>query len=510
MAGTRSDLLQELQKWASHSKPPIFWLSGMAGTGKSTIARSMAHYLHAQDSLAGSFFFCRGVGDLAKATTFVTTLAHQLAHTSLPGLSVSLKDLVCEAIFKHTNVLAQGLRNQWKELIVGPLSGIPSTQNLTLSFVIDALDECDSEDSIRLILQLFIEVKNIPNIHLNVLITSRPEITLLHGFEDIPEIMHRRLDLRDIPRQKLDDDLYVFMKERLGQIKRQSKNQDWLSERDLQLLVLKADGLFIYAATFCRFVEESYNVPEDCISDILLNRPTGGGDTAAIDAMYTQVLTSALMKPAYPKKTTELLTDQFKKVVGSIVVLSDVLSVNALGDLLSMKVETVHVTLEVLGSVLDVSSDRTKPIRLLHPSFRDFLLEGARCEDRTLHIDKVAVHTNLVVRCLSVICEGLRRNVCNLEAPDSSPQEVSDDVLNHCLPRHVQYSCQYWTEHLASVFSYDDSPQQRSRLGLCDNGKIHLFFKGQFLYWLESMSIMGKMPETVLMMNKLTDMLKVR
>ena len=66
----------------------------MAGTGKSIIARTMAQHLHTQNSLAGSFFFCRGVGDLGKDTTFVTTLAHQLANTSLPELSDSLKDLV--------------------------------------------------------------------------------------------------------------------------------------------------------------------------------------------------------------------------------------------------------------------------------------------------------------------------------------------------------------------------------------------------------------------------------
>ena len=122
------------------------------------------------------------------------------------------------------------------------------------------LDECDSKDSIRLILQLFIEIKNIGNIRLNVLITSRPETTLLHGFQDMPDIMHRRLDLRDIPRQTLDHDLYIYIKERLCQIKLRSNNQDWPSKRDLQSLVQKADGLFIYAATVCRFIGESYNV----------------------------------------------------------------------------------------------------------------------------------------------------------------------------------------------------------------------------------------------------------
>ncbi len=509
MDGTRIQLLQELQEWSSNPQRSIFWLSGMAGTGKSTIAHTMAHWLYSRHKLAGSFFFRRGGGDLENAAKFVTTLAHQLANFSIPDALPCFKESVCGAIIDHSNVLLQGLRNQWKELVVGPLSGIRSNRRLCLTFVIDALDECDSTDDIRLIIQLFIEFKNITNMDLSVLITSRPEIALKHGFQDVPEIMHRRLDLRDIPRQTVEHDIYIFIKEKLRQIKSESKGQPWPSEPDLDSLVRRADCLFIYAATVCRFIREPYNVPEDCVSDILLNRPIGGGDTAALDAMYTQVLRSALAKPKVPKGVTELLTNRFKLVVGSIIVLSDMLSVTALGGLLSIKVETVEVTLGLLGSVLDIPSDADRPVRLLHPSFRDFLLDEVRCEDKRFHVQGESAHAYLAVRCLDIMCEGLRRNICNLKSPGSSPQEVSEDALNHYLPKHVQYACQYWTEHLACVCSVDTTLQHRSQLGLCDDGKIHEFFKGQFLYWLESMSIFGKMPETVLMMKRLSAMLKV-
>ena len=509
MADTRVELLQQLHEWASNPEFPILWLSGMAGTGRSTIARTMAHNLYTDNKLAASFFFCRGAGDLGNATRFVSTLAHQLSSISPLGTSPFLKELVCDAIHSNSNTLAQGLRNQWKEFIVGPLSKIESSQRPSLTFVIDALDECDSEDDIRLIIQLFIEVKSISTIRLSALIASRPEITLLHGFQDMPEIMHRRLDLRDIPRRTVEHDIYVFMKEKLGRIKSKSKSQVWPSETDLNSLVRKADGLFIYAATVCRFIRELYEAPEECLSNILLDRPTGGGDTAAIDAMYTQVLSSTLAKPTHQKKMTQWLTDRFKKVVGSIVVLLDVLSVTALGALLSIKVESIEATLVALGSVLDIPSDNTRPVRLLHPSFRDFLLDDTRCEDKRFHVVEETIHTNLAILCLDVLCENLKKNICNLKAPDSSPKEVSEDVLDHYLPKHVQYACQYWTEHLACACSADSSSEQKVRLGLCDNGKVHNFFKRQFLYWLESMSIMGKTPETVVMVRKVSVMMKV-
>jgi predicted alpha/beta-fold hydrolase len=39
---TRVDLLQEIYNWADgENSPSIFWLNGLAGTGKSTIARTL-------------------------------------------------------------------------------------------------------------------------------------------------------------------------------------------------------------------------------------------------------------------------------------------------------------------------------------------------------------------------------------------------------------------------------------------------------------------------------------
>ena len=502
MDQTRVELLQELREWYNNPRYTVLWLSGMAGTGKSTIARTVADELYTNHRLAGSFFF-RRAGKLSKANNFVTTLAHQLAVTPRPAISPSFKELVGEAIFNHSEVLVQGLRGQWKELIVGPLSSVQSSQRLALTFVIDALDECSSDDEIRLILQLFIELKNINKIDLSVLVTSRPEITLLRGFQAMPEILHRRLDLRSIPRDVVEHDLYVFMKQKLGRIKSTS-NPVWLDEKVLVSLVQKADCLFIYAATVCLFIEKSGDTPEDCVSNILQNGPTGGGDTAAIDDMYTQVLIRALAKPGQRMQMTVQLTDRFKKVVGLIVTLLELLPMTALGGLLSMKVETIQRTLGSLQSVLNIPGDIEQPICLLHPSFRDFLIDQARCGRRRFYIQRETAHAHLAVRCLDILCQCLRRNICDLNSPGSAPQEVSENCLNSQLPKHVQYACQYWIEHLECAL-----PQQKTQLGLCDGGKIHGFFKEQFLYWMEAMSIMGKMPETVLMMKTLSAMLRV-
>jgi NACHT domain len=132
----------------------------MAGTGKSTIARTIARSFSAQRRLGASFFFSRGGGDLGHAGKFVTTLAYQLANTS-----PSLKHLVCDALAEQNNITQKDLRSQWKEVILRPLSGLGAGQHHFV-IVVDALDECDREDDIRLILQLMIEAKDLTNTRL--------------------------------------------------------------------------------------------------------------------------------------------------------------------------------------------------------------------------------------------------------------------------------------------------------------------------------------------------------
>ncbi|KAJ5443122.1 hypothetical protein N7445_004235 [Penicillium cf. griseofulvum] len=58
LPGTRIELLRHIAEWAvsPHGKP-ILWLHGMAGTGKSTISRSVAKSLKQDKLLGASFFF---------------------------------------------------------------------------------------------------------------------------------------------------------------------------------------------------------------------------------------------------------------------------------------------------------------------------------------------------------------------------------------------------------------------------------------------------------------------
>ena len=57
LRGTRKEVLQVIEHWlmGGHGQR-IFWLNGLAGTGKSTIAQTIAQTSFADGKLGASFF----------------------------------------------------------------------------------------------------------------------------------------------------------------------------------------------------------------------------------------------------------------------------------------------------------------------------------------------------------------------------------------------------------------------------------------------------------------------
>ena len=497
VSDTRVDLLRQLEEWSTSSDRCIFWLSGMAGTGKSTIARTIARSFSVQGRLGASFFFSRGGGDLGHAGKFVATLAYQLANTS-----PSLKRLLCDTLAQQGNITQKDLRSQWKELILRPLWGLGASQHHFV-IVVDALDECEREDDIRLILQLLIELKGLTTTRLQIFLTSRPEIAIRLGFRDMPEILHQDLDLRDIPPMTIKHDISTYLRHELGRIKKErSLPGDWPDDGIIRLLVERSDRLFIYVATVCRFIESRGWDPRKRLL-MILDGTAGKSHTASLDEMYSQVLIHSVMEYRDAEEKGELC-ERFRQIVGPIVVLFDVLSISALVSLLSIPIEDADLTLDPLYSVLDIPKHQHLPIRLVHPSFRDFLLDRERCEDEYFWVDQEKVHMSLAKNCLRLLSDILEKDICNLNNPGTLATEIERSVVDSCLSREVQYACCYWVDHLDRI-----NRVRREEIGLHDTGKVHTFLEKHFLHWLEILSLIGRVPEGVLMITKLECMIEV-
>ena len=489
----------------------IFWLSGMAGTGKSTIARTVARKYEDRNRLGASFFFSRGGGDVSHAGKFFTSIAIQLANKSS-----SLKRYIPEAVKDNSGVASQTPRDQWNRLILEPLSKLEADSlQSPLILVIDALDECEGEDDIRGILQLLAQAQSLETIQLRIFVTSRPETPIRLGFRTMPEILHQDLVLNDISRAIVDQDIYIFFEHKLSEIRNMSDDLpvDWPGKKTIDLLVLKAHGLFIYAATVCRFIEEGGEqwppqdlldlvLPDDSTSGSLLRKPgqtvaTHKSPTKEVDEIYTQVLECSF-KRVHDERDKQQLAEAFRQVVGAIIVLFEPLPTTALAGLLPARKETINMRLRHLRSVLDVTESQDSTVRLLHPSFRDFLLDKQRCHNQHFRVDEKKTHKVLTGSCLRLMSSHLKRDICDLQMPGTLASEIESSRVEQCLPAHVQYACRYWVDHLA-----------RSDIDLCNDDQVYKFIQEHFLHWLEALSIMGKMSDGFLIITALQSMLIV-
>ena len=221
--------------------------------------------------------------------------------------------------------------------------------------------------------------------------------------------------------------------------------------------------------------------------------------------MYVQVLQSSLVF-GRSVSGVQKLCDRFKEVVGTIIVLFDELSIQSLAKLLSRPNSWIGECLVNLHSVLNVPEDVATPIRLLHPSLRDFLLSSPERGNEIFHVQEQQIHARLLTQCLDIFGKSMSRNICSLPAPDSSPLDAKPEVLDAKLPEHVRYACFHWVTHLecASKLTNEDD-----ELGGQYASQIHEFILKHFLNWLEAMSLMGNMTQAVLMMTKLAAMTQV-
>jgi hypothetical protein len=321
----------------------IFWLNGLAGTGKSTISHTVAHRYNKQKRLGASFFFSKGGGDVSHAGKFFTSLAVQLAF-NVP----SLRQYICEAVTKRSDIASLSLSEQWRQLVLSPLSNLQSKSCQSYILIVDALDECEDNEDVRIILQLLAEARSL-TVQLRVFLTSRPEIPIRHGICHIPQAEHQDFILHNVPPTIVNHDISLFLEYNLGIIRQEwTLGADWPGEVALRQLVLYACGLFIWAATACRFIREGKRFARKRLDTILKgSSSTITAPEKHLNEIYLTVLKHSITSE-YSDEEKEEVYDILKQTLGSIVVLFSPLSTYSLSRLLDLPREDVDQTFEDL------------------------------------------------------------------------------------------------------------------------------------------------------------------
>jgi hypothetical protein len=370
----------------------------------------------------------------------VTSLAVQLAR-NVPAL----RQCITNAVAKRDDIASQSLHDQWHHLILGPLSKLSDKDcPASLVLVVDALDECDSDSNIRIIVQLLAEARSLTRARLRVLLTSRPEVPIRHGFYQVPEAGHQDAVLHNISRSIVDHDITLFLQHNLQVIANERcLRAGWPGAEIVVQLVQSACGLFIWAATACRFIRDGKRFAARRLETILRN---DGKATATpekhLNEIYTTVLENSIQDYTDEEKKEQCRGIRY--ILGSIVALFSPLSAQSLDQLLDVA-EGVRPTLEDLHAILDIPEDPAQPVRLHHPSFRDFLLDRKRCGDDRFYVDEKSSHEKLARCCLKLITapHGLRQDMCDLSDPGILRGEINEETVDRNLPPKLQYACRY-------------------------------------------------------------------
>ena len=271
----------------------------------------------------------------------------------------------------------------------------------------------------------------------------------------------------------------------------------WPGELAIRRLAQKSSGLFIWAATACRFIKAGESLAEDRLAEVLEGSRSDATPEQHLDQIYLTVLQSSI-PITFREQEKALLYSMQRQVLGSIVVSLSPLSAASLGRLVDLSTRQVEQTLRKLRAIVDIPKDAAGFLRLHHPSFRDFLLDKDRCSNPKFWVNERQAHGKLADDCIQLMSISLKRDVCGQGAPGILVADVEGSRIEQCLPPEARYACLYWIQHL-----------QRSDGQLCDNKEVYPFLQLHLLHWLEALSWIGKASEGILAISSLNAQIQV-
>ncbi|KFY82137.1 hypothetical protein V500_10793 [Pseudogymnoascus sp. VKM F-4518 (FW-2643)] len=517
LRGTRCDVLNRIQDWAeSPTGEVIFWLHGMAGTGKTSVALTVATALNTRQPLTegrqappsvflgASFFFKQGDTTRNGTKAFFPTLARRLAQ-GFPDIGTQ----IAHAVGKNLEIGTKAPQQQLDGLIFKPLSVIDKQTFIAvrLMVIVDALDECIEQKEVDDLVGMLRALEDLHQVQLRVLITSRRDDHILRSFEKLPIEMYSP-SLLDKVRSAVKEDNEVddntkYLIHTLTKIAAErGVPASWIDEDGIASLSKKADGLFIYAATMCRFLDcedfDDEEAREDRLEQILGDEIETDAPQQKVDELYLKVLSFPHLSKL-TRKSQMKFHDKTKRILGFITAFFEPVSVSSLGAFLSVDKEELNKTLRKFHSVLDVPQDEHAPLGLVHLSFRDFLLSKERSSKLPFGVEEISMHQAVFEACLSLMSQELHQDMCDLVLPGHLASDVPQSQLERSIPRYLQYACRYWVDHLAKL-----SDDQRMEVGLADGKAVHLFLGEKLLFWLEAMSLIRDTSAAILILNKLS------
>ncbi|CAE6485734.1 unnamed protein product [Rhizoctonia solani] len=468
--GTREAQIRLLLEWANEpSSGSTCWMNGMAGTGKTTIAYTVCTELKKTNQLGASFFCSRTLSECRRVKHIIPSIAYQLARFSLP-----FRCELAKALDADIDAHALALNVQYKKLIEEPLTKAKGRLPADLIVVIDALDECDNEDSVGQILELLMPAAH--TLPIRFLISSRPEKEItrrmagrLDGHDDT------RLVLHNLDSAVVRQDIETYMRKELHDIP--------LTGAQWRGIVDRCGMLFIYATTTCRYIKQEHEMHNlGTAVSVIINSasvPMEQGDESVIDELYNTILDTAFNRSGASQSNKR----KMRMVLETAVCAIEPMTATVMAKILNLDGDMqVDRLLLPFRSVLNVAQ-KTGLVTTLHASFPDFMLSQDRSGQ--YHCRPRSRHATIAEACLQLIDNAEPKfNICALPSSFLSDDQIKDldQRITQSISPGLAYACRYWTTHLSLG-------EHTSSLTVLVGG----FFQSRLLLWMEVINLTKNM-----------------
>ena len=466
---TRKAILDALRMWASdNTATKVYWLSGMAGTGKTTIAYSFSEFLNDNESLGGTFFSSHLRVDTSDARCIIPTICLQLA--ARKSIS-SLSHHILEVVEDNPDCKSWRIDKQFQNFIVKPLTAAFRDTSKLVSpvIVLDALDECSDQSLVAELLSVILRhSKSLP---VKFFITSRPEIKVKESFTR--PWTHSNFILHEVEKEIVQADIELYIKRWLSM---HTISHDWPPQTQVERLANMSGTLFIYAATVCKYIaQKGTSGMSQRLSDVVNSKlEATSGVTHPLNILYERILDAAY---AF---TNERERKNIDIILTAVVYVYNPLSIKSLSTLMEMPINQIETALSSLHSLIYIPSQGPDmPISTFHASFYDFITNQIYFSKH--YLDPCISHKHIAHQCLGLMNKvwSMKPKICYLE------ERKSTDIS-----KSLAYACSNWAIH----FTYKD---------VGEPAELNNFFKKHLLRWMDCLSILGKLETALYLLGKL-------
>ncbi|KAL7803474.1 hypothetical protein V8C44DRAFT_353120 [Trichoderma aethiopicum] len=475
---------EDFQRWFQDPRRPLLWIRGDPGKGKTMLLCGIVDNLRtlAPSSLV-SFFFCQATDQrINKSTAIMRGLLfllidqhrHLLKHLAEPYVRQG------KALFEPPSA--------WyalSDIMYSVLQDLNDSRQPTC-LLIDALDECAQEDLPRLLDFILKMSKEIP--YVKWIVSSRNWQNITSKMEALGSEAQLSLELNA---ESVAKAVQIYINSKVRQLSETQRYDKGREDMIRDYLSANADGTFLWVALVCQNLE---SIP-------------------AWKALATVKAIPPGLEPFYGRMVESIRSSNeaeiCKRILTVVTVAHRPLTLQeliALAETPGEPYERVQAIRDLIGQCGSFLTIREEVVYFVHQSAKDFLSGMMTKQELSPGMNDTRLY--LVTRSMELMSQCLKRDIYQLSELGIHIDEAEAPAPDPLAA--VGYSCVFWLDHFADLNGREDcetlSDEAQDTL-VC---QIQAFIGNNYLYWLEALSLLKKMPEGVVAMRKLHEFFKTR